>query len=100
MLDTGGRIDAQKAFDWGVVNEVVAVGQHLERSLCLAGEIACAAPLAVRAAKQALQHGADTDCRSGYSLSLALHNLLVRTEDRREGILAFNEKRSARWSGR
>ena len=100
LLFTGGRIDAQKAFDWAVVNEVVPVGQHLERSLFLAGEIAAAAPLAVRAAKQALQHGADTDFRTGYALDLALHNLLVRTEDRREGILSFNEKRPPRWSGR
>jgi len=100
MLFTGGRIGARQALEWGVVNEVVPGGQHLARSLALAWDIATAAPLAVKSAKLALQHGADIDFRAGYALDLAMHNMLVRTEDRLEGIQAFNEKRAPKWSSR
>lgn len=100
MLFTGGRIDARQALEWGVVNEVVPAGQHLARSLALAREIAAAAPLAVKSAKLALQHGVDVDFRAGYALDLAMHNMLVRTDDRLEGISAFNEKRAPKWSSR
>lgn len=98
MLYAGMRIDARTAFDWGIFNELVAAGGHLARSLELAGEIARAAPQAVRSAKLTLQHGADTDFRAGYALDLAHHNVLVRGPDRLEGIRAFNEKREPQWT--
>lgn len=98
MLFTGGRINASMALEWGVANEITAAGRHLTRALAVAAEIAAAAPLAVRCAKQALQHGVDIDFRAGYALDLAMHNMLVRTDDRHEGIRAFNEKRPPRWT--
>lgn len=100
MLYTGAEIDAATALDWRVVNEVVAAGGALARTMELARQIARSAPLAVQWAKSALQHGADMDFRNAYALDLAAHNLLVRTADRQEGILAFNEKRAPRWEGR
>jgi enoyl-CoA hydratase len=100
LLYTGSRIDARTAFEWNVANEIVPAGAHLARAMAVAADIAAAAPLAVRSAKQALQNGVDTDFRTGYALDLAFHYMLVRSEDRLEGIRAFNEKRPARWSGR
>ncbi|MHA7598745.1 enoyl-CoA hydratase/isomerase family protein [Alicycliphilus sp. T452] len=100
MLFTGARVQARQAHEWGILNEYVAAGTHLARALELAREIARAAPMAIRTAKVALQQGADCDFRSGYALDLAFHNLLVRSEDRIEGIRAFNEKREPKWTQR
>ena len=100
MLFSGARVHARQAHEWGVLNECVAAGMHLPRALELAREIARAAPMAIRTAKVALQQGADCDFRSGYALDLAFHNLLVRSEDRIEGIRAFNEKREPKWTQR
>ncbi len=98
MLYSGMRVHATLAYEWGVFNELVPRGQHLTRALEVARDIASAAPQAVRSAKLTLQHGADTDFRSGYALDLAHHNLLVRSPDRLEGIRAFNEKREPQWT--
>ncbi|QIL80747.1 enoyl-CoA hydratase [Diaphorobacter sp. HDW4A] len=98
MLYSGARLNAQTAFDWGIFNELTPAGQHLARAMEIAQDIARAAPQAVRSAKLTLQHGADTDFRTGYALDLAHHNLLVRSPDRLEGIRAFNEKREPQWT--
>lgn len=100
LLYTGARVNARHAHEWGILNECVAAGGHLPRALELAREIARSAPMAIRTAKVALQQGADCDFRSGYALDLAFHNMLVRSEDRIEGIRAFNEKREPRWTQR
>ncbi len=97
MVYTGARIDAQTAYDWGILNELVPAGQHVTRALALAHEMTRASPQAVRSAKLALQHGADTDFRAGYALDLAHYYTLVSGPDRLEGIRAFNEKREPRW---
>ena len=100
MLYSGARVNSEQAERWGILNERVASGQHLQRALELAREIARAAPMAIRCAKTTLQHGVDCDFRSGYALDLAFHTLLVRSEDRLEGIRAFNEKREPEWTHR
>ena len=98
MLYTGARLNARQAQECGILNERVAAGMHLPRALELAREITRSSPMAVRATKVALQQGADCDFRSGYALDLAFYNQLVRSEDRLEGIRAFNEKREPRWT--
>jgi len=100
ILYSGARVNAAQAERWGILNECVASGQHLQRALEIAREIARSAPMAIRSAKTTLQQGSDCDFRSGYALDLAFHNLLVRSEDRLEGIRAFNEKREPRWTQR
>lgn len=91
---------AEEALAWGVVNRLCEPASLLEETLAAARRIAESAPLSVRAAKQAIAAGLQTDLRSGLALELKAYNRLVGTEDRREGIRAFNEKRKPRFKGR
>ncbi len=95
LLYTGDAFGAAEAHAWGVVNEVAAAGQALAAALAVARRIAAAAPLAVRQAKLAASRGGEVDFHTGYALDLAAYAALVPTEDRREGVRAFNEKRAA-----
>jgi enoyl-CoA hydratase len=65
-----------------------------------AGRIAANAPIAVRQAKRALDKSQDLDRANGYSFEIEAYNRTIDTEDRREGILAFNEKRKPVFKGR
>jgi len=100
MIYTGREIGAEQAFAWGMVNRVTPAGKALATALEIAQEVATSAPLAVRAAKAALIHGADCDARSAYALDIAAYNTVIGSEDRLEGIAAFNEKRKPVWKNR
>lgn len=92
--------NAEEALAWGVVNGLCPPEKLLEETLAVAARIAQNAPLSVRQAKRAIAAGLQTDLRSGLALELEAYDKLVGTEDRREGIRAFNEKRKPRFSGR
>ena len=100
MIYTGHAINAETACAWGLVNRVVPEGDALKSALETAVEIAESAPMAVRMAK--LSTGRSQDCDSGtsYALDIAAYNVLVGSEDRLEGIAAFNEKRRPQWKNR
>jgi enoyl-CoA hydratase/carnithine racemase len=100
MIYTGRAIKAQQASEWGLVNRVVEAGGALTTALKIAHEIVESAPLAVRAAKVAINRGAETDSRTAYALDIAAYNVLIGSEDRLEGIAAFNEKRKPVWKNR
>lgn len=100
LIYTGRAINADKACEWGLVNRVVPAGQALGTALEIAAEIAGNAPMAVRAAKVALNRGMDCDVRTAYALDIASYNTLIGSEDRLEGIAAFNEKRKPVWKNR
>jgi enoyl-CoA hydratase len=100
LIYTGRAIKADHAYAWGLVNRVVSAGHALTAALEIAREIAASAPMAVRAAKAALSRGQDCDSRTAYAMDLAAYNLLVGSEDRLEGIAAFNEKRKPVWKNR
>ena len=72
----------------------------MEAALATAECIAANAPLAIRQAKKAIRHGLGSDLRTGLAFEIEAYNRLVTTEDRREGVLAFNEKRKPVWQGR
>jgi enoyl-CoA hydratase len=91
---------AEEALTWGVVNRLCEPGAVLEETVAAAARIAANAPLSVRAAKHAITAGLQADLRSGLALEIEAYNRLVGTEDRREGIRAFNEKRTPRFKGR
>jgi len=68
--------------------------------MSIARKIAANAPLSVRQAKKALDKATDLDRASGYAFEIEAYNRTIVTEDRQEGINAFNEKRKPRYKGR
>lgn len=92
--------DARQAAEWGIVNRVWPQDELLASVLGLAGQIAANAPVAVRQAKRAMSLGIETDIKTGLAIEVAAYNRTVPTEDRREGVRAFNEKRQPRFTGR
>jgi enoyl-CoA hydratase len=100
MIYTGRAIKAEQAYEWGLVNRIVPTGRALGTALEVAQEIVASAPMAVRAAKVAINRGIDSDSRTAYALDIAAYNVLIGSEDRLEGIAAFNEKRKPVWKNR
>jgi enoyl-CoA hydratase/carnithine racemase len=91
---------AEEAFQWGMVNRLSASGEVVQEALNAAQRIADCAPLSVRQAKKSIHFGLQTDLHTGYRLELEAYYRLLDTEDRREGIAAFNEKRKPNFKGR
>lgn len=100
LIYTGRAIDARLAYDWGLVNRVVAAGKALDTALEIASEIVASAPMSIRFAKLAINNGSEIEFHPAYALDVAAYNVLVTSEDRIEGIAAFNEKRTPRWKNR
>jgi len=100
MIFTGRRINAHEALALGIVNKVVPTEKVEEAVLQLAQEICASAPIAVRQAKKAIDLGTDVDLRTGMEIENEAYNVNLVTEDRQEGIRAFNEKRPPRWQAR
>jgi len=99
LILTGRPFSAQQALDWGMVNEVCEVADLLVEAHKTATVIAGNGPIAVREAKRAMNHAAHGDLKAGYRVELAAYSKVVPTADRREGILAFNEKRKPQFKG-
>ena len=100
MIFTGRRVDAREAKAIGLVNHVVPAGQARAKALEIAATIADNGPIAVRQAKKAINWGGETDLETGMILAIEAYNNTVTTEDRLEGVRAFNEKRKPRFTGR
>ena len=100
LLLTGRRLDAERAERLGFVNTLAEPGGALELALELADAIGANAPLAVRASLKVANAAVNGDESALWRLSDAEHAALCRTEDVREGIDAFFERRTPRWSGR
>lgn len=90
---------AREAEGWGMVNKVWPAAELLPGVLALARAIAANGPIAVRQAKRAMTLGAETELKTGLALEIEAYNRTVPTADRREGVLAFNEKRTPRFTG-
>ena len=91
---------AQEAHDWGMVNRLCAPGRVVEEALETGRRIADNAPISVRQAKHAIHFGLQMDLASGMMFEIEAYNRMVPTEDRREGVRAFNEKRKPNFQGR
>lgn len=100
MVLTGVQISAQEMAAHGLVNRVVPQGQHLTEAVKLAKEVAARAPIAVRLAKEAVLNAFETSLEEGLELERKNFFLLFATEDMREGMRAFIEKRKAEFQGR
>jgi enoyl-CoA hydratase len=100
LIFTGRRMKVDEAKAAGLVNHVVAKGQAKAKALEIAATIARNGPVAVRQAKKAIAYGAETDLDTAMILAIEAYNATVVTEDRLEGVRAFNEKRKPEFKGK
>jgi enoyl-CoA hydratase/carnithine racemase len=100
LILTARPFSAEEALAWGVVNRICEAGKVLDETLEAANRIASLAPLSVRQAKRAIRDGLHMDLPSAMRLEVEAYNRLVGTEDRGEGLRAFNEKRKPKFKGR
>ena len=100
LIFTGARLRAAEALAIGLVNRVVPAAELPAQALALARQIASQPPLAVRLAKQAIDKGQQTDVHTAMAFELYAAAILFDTEDRKEGMKAFLEKRAPVFRGR
>jgi enoyl-CoA hydratase len=99
LILSGLPFTAPEAEAWGLVNRVLEPADLLETTLAIARRIAANGPVAVRQAKQAIHRGMQMSVWDGLAFEIEAYNRLVPTEDRREGVRAFNEKRKPVFRG-
>ena len=100
MILNNRTLTAQEASQFGLVNRVVPVQACLDEALKLAAEIASRAPLAVRAAKRMINLSYEESLTTGLAEEKQAFYNLFATEDQKEGMLAFVEKRKPEWKGK
>jgi enoyl-CoA hydratase len=100
MVLTGAQISAQEMANHGLVNRVVPKGEHLSEAMKLAQTIAAQPPIAIRLAKESVLAAFETSLEAGLAVERKNFFLLFATEDMREGMGAFMEKRKAAFQGR
>jgi len=103
LLFTGEPITAAEALNWGLINEVVPDGTAVDAALALAQRITVNAPLAVQASKRVavgVDDGVITADEAGWQRTMREIGPLMKSEDAKEGPLAFAEKRQPVWKAR
>ncbi|MGF1511285.1 MAG: enoyl-CoA hydratase-related protein [Myxococcota bacterium] len=100
LITTGERIGAETALRIGLVTELVAAGQALQRARELASEVVKNAPRAVAWAKESCRYAEEHEALGASAYERNVFGLCFTTQDQQEGMLAFTEKRSPQWSGR
>ncbi len=98
-LLTGKRMTAAEAHRWGLVNEVVPAAELMEAAKRWAAEIVEAAPLSVRASKEAALSGLEMSLEEAYNTTFPATQSLRGSNDSKEGIAAFGERRKPNWTG-
>ena len=99
IILTGKPFSADDAYQWGLVNKVCAPESLMDDTLETARLIAQNAPQSIMRAKRSISVSTQVDRTTGYQFELEAYNRLVGTEDRHEGVLAFNEKRKPNFTG-
>jgi enoyl-CoA hydratase len=100
MILNNRHISAEEALDYGLVNRVYPVETYLEKALDLAKEIAKRAPIAVKTAKAAVNEAFETSLKDGLAYERRVFYDLFETQDQKEGMKAFLEKRDPQWKGK
>jgi enoyl-CoA hydratase len=100
MILNNRMLSAQEAYQFGLVNRVVPVDQYLNEALKLAEEIASRAPIAVRLAKRMINQAYELTLTEGLQKEKQEFYRLFGTEDQKEGMKAFVEKRKPNWKGK
>ncbi|NOR89203.1 MAG: enoyl-CoA hydratase, partial [Anaerolineales bacterium] len=99
MVLNNRHLNAEEAYGYGLVNRVVPEEIYLEEALKLAGEIAKRAPIAVRMGKEMVNQAFESFLAGGMTDERRSFYFLFSTEDQKEGMRAFMEKREAEWKG-
>lgn len=100
ILFSAQPFSAEEALSWGMVNRLCEADRLMDDVLASATRIACNAPFALRQAKHAVHAAIGRDRHAAYAAEIEAYNRLVPTEDRYEGIRAYNEKRKPQFKGR
>ncbi len=99
MVLNNRTLTAEEALRFGLVNRVAPVEKYLDEALSLAAEVAGRAPLAVRLGKEAVNHAYDSFLAEGLADERRAFYFLFATQDQKEGMAAFIEKRKPEWKG-
>jgi enoyl-CoA hydratase len=100
LILSGRPFTAEQAHAWGMINAVCEPDALMDRAMDAARAICANAPIAVRQAKKAIHQGAQVDLTSGLMIEVQAYERMISTEDRHEGVSAFNEKRKPQFKGR
>jgi enoyl-CoA hydratase len=100
LILTGKNLSAREAYERGLVSQIVAREETLPAALALASEVASMPPLAVRAAKEAVNRAFELSLEAGLEFERRNFFMLFASEDQKEGMAAFVEKRKPTWKGR
>ncbi|AFS69535.1 enoyl-CoA hydratase-related protein [Exiguobacterium antarcticum] len=101
LIFTAKKIDAETAERYGIVSRVVSTVEELmEVCLAFADEMLQNGPVAIRQAKQAIDHGLDHTLAEGLKIETNAYEVVIPTEDRLEALQAFAEKRTAQFQGK
>ncbi len=100
MVLTGRRLSAQEALQYGLVARVLPNEGFAAAAVAVAAEVAARSPIALRIAKEAVNHAFELPLAEGIHLERRLFNMLFATADQKEGMAAFVEKRAPNWQGK
>jgi len=100
MVLNARRLTAQEAYQFGLVNRVCPVEEYLAKALDLAGQLAARAPIAIQMAKESVNKAYEMTLSEGLAFERRNFYFLFSTEDQKEGMDAFLNKRPAQWKGK
>lgn len=99
LIFTGRRVDANEAFEIGLVNKICESNHLMNECNVIASMICETGPIAIEQAKYAINSGMDTDMHTGLAIESNAYWLTIPTKDRIEGLTAFREKRKPVYKG-
>ncbi|WP_016732160.1 enoyl-CoA hydratase/isomerase family protein [Saccharolobus islandicus] len=100
MLMLGKRLDAQTALQWGIVHEIVEPEKLDEKAMEIAKDLASLSPLALKALKKVIREIADSPFYAGFDIERKTFGLLRYSEDFKEGVESFLNKKKPKFNGR
>ena len=100
LIFTGRRVEAEEALQTGLVNQICKQEVLLDQCLKMAAMICETGPIAIEQAKYAINYGLETDLHTGLGIESNAYWVTIPTEDRLEGLAAFQEKRKPEYKGK
>lgn len=100
LILTGRNFSAQEAYEWGVAAKVFKVEDLVNEAVKTASLIAEYSPLAVKAAKEVVNESQNLPLEQGVKFERRIFHALFGSQDQKEGMAAFAEKRKANWTGK